>query len=502
MISRGLYIAFRVIIPLLILSTGVGGFVFLMSLKKEPDRARPVQEDPLVETVEVQEHGGELTIELDGSVVPFREIPLSAEVAGRITYKSPHCRAGKFVQKDEVLFRINEREYQLAVDRLTHEEEQARASIKELNVQIESAKSLVKLAIDELALRTRELERVRILAKQNAASDSDIDTAEQNEQLSRRTLVTQQNQVKLEESREDRLEFALALVGTQLEKAQLDLARTEVKSPTDGVIVSDPAEENSYVQPGSPLATLEDNSSVEVSCSLQMDELYWLWQHDAPPVDSLDFPAIGTGTEENDEQFIRAATLAARGMPAVPVTVIYELGGQRFAWNGKLTRYEGAGLDERTRTVACRVHVQNPTEVSRRSSAQNSSLVLAPQALLRGMYVSLEFHVDPRVSLLKVPESAVRPGDVLWLVRGPEGDRKLKRLKVNVARVVSGFALISAASSGLQPGDKVVTSPLATELSGQLVRLPGDGEDDVTAAQNSDQPIAFDKPPMLPDVVE
>ena len=499
MISRGLYIAFRIIIPLLILGAGVGGFVFLMSLKKEPARARPEQQDPLVETVEVEEHGGELTIELDGSVVPFREIPLSAEVAGRVTYKSPHCRAGKFVQKDELLFRINEREYQLAVDRLTHEEEQARASIKELNVQIESAEALVKVATDELALRTRELERVRMLAKQNAASDSDIDTAEQNEQLSRRTLVTQQNQVKLEESREERLEFALALVGTQLAKAKLDLARTEVKAPTSGVIVSDPAEENSYVQAGSPLATLEDNSSVEVSCSLQMDELYWLWQHDAPPADSLDFPAIETGTEENDDQFIRAATLAARGMPAVPATVVYELGGQRFAWNGKLSRYEGAGLDERTRTVACRVHVQNPTAVSLRSSGNDSSLVLAPQALLRGMYVSVEFHVDPRVSLLKIPESAIRPGDVLWLVR----DGKLVRQTVNVARVVNGFALVPAASSGLKPGDLVVTSPLATELSGQSVRLHDEVTDSSEAADSKYQSaISTDEPPRLPDAAK
>ena len=476
MISRVLYVAFRIIIPLLILGVGVCGFVFLVSLKKEPDRAKPTQTLPLVETVEVEEHSGELTIELDGSVVPFREIPLSAEVSGRVTYKSPHCRAGKFVQKGEVLFRINEHEYQLAVDRLTHEEEQARAGINELNVQIESAQALVEVATDELALRTRELERVRRLATQNAASDSDIDIAEQNEQLSRRTLVIQQNQVRLEQSREERLELSLALAGTQLAQAKLDLARTEVKAPTSGVIVFDPAEENSYVQLGSPLATLEDNSSVEVSCSLQMDELYWLWQHDAPPVDSLDFPAIGTGTEKNDDQFIRAATLAARGIPAVPATVLYELGGQRFVWNGRLTRYEGAGLDERTRTVPCRIHVQNPTEVSRRSSSSSSSLTLSPQALLRGMYVALEFHVDPRIELLKVPESSVRPGDVLWLVR----DGKLVRQTVNVARVVNGFSLIPAASSGLKIRDLVVTSPLATELSGQPVQLHNEELEDVS----------------------
>lgn len=485
MIPRPVYLAIRIIIPLLILGAGAAGFVVLANLRKPPARSQPEQLLPLVETEVVEEHGGKLTVEVDGSVVPFREISLSAEVAGRVTYKSPHCRAGKFVEQDEVLFRINEREYELEVDRLTHEQEQARASIKELNVQIESAQSLVKLATDELSLRTRELERVRKLAKQNAASDSDIDTAEQNEQLSRRTLVTQQNLVRLEQSREERLEFALALVGTQLERAQLDLARTEVKAPTSGVIVSDPAEEDSFVQPGTPLATLEDTSSVEVSCSLQMDELYWLWQHDASPPESISFPALDGGTEGPDtegsnQQFIRSATLAARGIPAVPATVIYELGGQRFVWNGQLTRYEGAGLDERTRTVSCRVHVENPTEVSIRRLNDKSAMVLAPQALLRGMYVTLEFHVVPRVSLLRVPESAVRPGNVLWLVR----DRKLERHVVNVAQVVNGYALIPAAQSGLRVGDRVVTSPLATELSGQSVRLLDDAEKDSAATDS------------------
>lgn len=492
MIPRALYIAFRIIIPLLILGAGVGGFVFLMSLQKAPDRSPPEQPLPLVETVAVEEHAGELTIELDGTVVPFREIPLSAEVAGRITFKSPNCRAGKFVEKGETLFRINEREYQLAVDRLVHEQEQARASIRELNVQIESARALVKLATDELALQTRELERVRRLAKQNAASDSDIDLAEQNEQLARRTLVTQQNQLRLEESRQDRLNLALDLVTTQLERARLDLARTQVNAPTSGVIVSDPAEEDSYVQPGSPLVTMEDNSSVEVTCSLQMDELFWMWQHDALPEDTLDFPTTENG-DANTEQAMRAASLATRGMPAVPVTVIYELGGQRFAWNGKLARYEGAGLDERTRTVPCRVLVQNPTEVSIRQMSRNSSVALAPQALLRGMFVSLEFHVDPRSQLLRVPESAIRAGNVLWLVR----DGKLERRNVNVARVVNGLALIPAAQSGLQAGDLAVTSPLTTELSGQPVRIRNESVSQVSV-QPSPEPDA-DKPPRLPD---
>jgi hypothetical protein len=70
---------------------------------------------------------------------------------------------------------------------------------------------------------------------------------------------------------------------------------------------------------------------------------------------------------------------------------------------------------------------------------------------------------------------------VLWLVR----DRKLERHVVNVAQVVNGYALIPAAQSGLQVGDRVVTSPLATELSGQAVRLIEDVEQDQEATDAS-----------------
>lgn len=457
MLPRPVYIAFRIVVPLLIIVVGVAGFIALASLRKPPVRSETEEALPLVETVPVEAHTGELTIHADGAVVPFREAPLSAEVAGRITWRSPKCRAGHFVEKDEILFRINQHEYELEVDRLTHEQEQANASLRELQVQIESAEALARLATDELALRTRELERVRRLASQNAASDADIDQAEQNEQVARRTLVQQQNMLRLEQTRRVRLESALALVGTQLEKAQFDLDRTEVKSPVSGVVVAEPVEADSYVQRGTLLVTIEDTSSVEVRCSLKMDEVHWLWQHDSGIGAEGDSPAATVG--------LGAELLAKRGVPQVPVTVSYELAGQKFAWVGHLSRYDGAGLDPKTRMVPCRVLVDRPADVSRRST-EGGAAVVAPPALLRGMYVALDFHAQPKVPLLKVPDSAIRPGDVLWLVR----DGKLERHEVSIAQTTRGVALIPAIDSGLTDTDQVVVSPLSTEVSGQQVR--------------------------------
>jgi multidrug resistance efflux pump len=78
--------------------------------------------------------------------------------------------------------------------------------------------------------------------------------------------VSIQNQLDLAKKRRARLEAAEKLADTQLRKAQLDLARCEIISPVDGVIVRDMVENDSFVQRGSTLATIEDTGNVEVSC--------------------------------------------------------------------------------------------------------------------------------------------------------------------------------------------------------------------------------------------
>ena len=54
-----------------------------------------------------------MTLEADGVVVPFREIELAAEVAGRIVERDERCRAGNFVTQGTLLARIDPQDYQL-----------------------------------------------------------------------------------------------------------------------------------------------------------------------------------------------------------------------------------------------------------------------------------------------------------------------------------------------------------------------------------------------------
>ena len=163
------------------------------------------------------------------------------------------------------------------------------------------------------------------------------------------------------------------------------------------MIVTESVEADSYVQKGTPLVVIEDTAAVEVKCNLRMDELYWIWNQ------TDQRPTTGADTTRADYQ-----------IPNTDVNVLYRLGNREYQWKGKLWRYDGIGLDERTRTVPCRVLVEAPRDVQLLDADAASESMIGPPALVRGMFVALEILAKPRIPLLQVPEEAVQPGSTVW----------------------------------------------------------------------------------------
>ncbi len=207
-------------------------------------------------------------------------------------------------------------------------------------------------------------------------------------------------------------------------------------------------EEDSYVQKGTSLAKLEDTSAVEVKCNLRMEDLYWLWSQ-AQGV------KLDANTPTRDYQ-----------IPPAPVTVSYELGGGRYTWQGVLSRFDGIGVDERTRTVPCRVLVANPRDVHIEGASQGAASPVGPPALVRGMFVTVRVHAHPKMALLEVPQRAVQPGNTVWQVE----DGRLSIRRIRVADSAEDFVLVYGDQSGLRSGMKLVSSPLAVVTDGMAVR--------------------------------
>ena len=197
--------------------------------------------------------------------------------------------------------------------------------------------------------------------------------------------------------------------------------------------------------------TIEDTSQVEVRCNLTMEELYRLWQSAAK--DEAESEAVPTSQ--------------AYDVPQADVTVNYELAGRTFAWSGRLERYDGIGLDERTRTVPCRVVVDNPRDVKEKlQDGSEVEVKNGPRVLVRGMFVNAQIHTPPSTQFVRVPEAAVRPGNRIWLNRA----NTLTIRKVTVAGVVGDTVIIDTQSSDVKPNERVIVTPLTEPVDGMAVQ--------------------------------
>ncbi len=134
-----------ILLPVGILGLGIG--ILVVSILNRPIPARQPERKivPAVKTIAVKRFTGDMKINVDGTVVPYHEVNLAAEVAGRIVEKVEHCRAGRFVRAGEHLLAIDPTDYRLETKRLTQEKRQAEVNLNEAQVAIENNQQLFKM---------------------------------------------------------------------------------------------------------------------------------------------------------------------------------------------------------------------------------------------------------------------------------------------------------------------------------------------------------------------
>lgn len=432
------------ILPVAILAAAIGGFVALGGPKPPPRKDREPPRAVPVRTVVVEQEAGGIDIEVDGVVVPLREVTLAAEVAGRVRLKSENCNEGRGVSKGDVLLELDRRDNELDVARLERELAQAGLAIEEVDEELVQNANAVENARRQVELAGREVARLDTLKAGKIVTASDHDRAVRDELTASNTLSGLEGQRRVLAKRRNRLLEARALASTLLEKSRLDLARTTITSPIAGIVVEDKVEQDSFVAKGTPLVTIEDTSATEVKTSLRMDEVARVWAG-------------------------RTAAADGHGFPEVPAKVVFTIGDKRFEWDGVLSRQEGRGLDEKTRTLSCRVRVPEPTRV-RALDRYGAPLPVpppdAPRALLRGMFVEVWLHVDVQRPIVSVPEEAVRPTGDLFVMR----DDKLTILRPKPFHAAAGRIVYDEQETGLVAGDRVVVSQIANPRDGMSLR--------------------------------
>lgn len=451
-LSRSIFINF--VAPLALLGGATAVFVALGTVEppKRPDadmsrngRLRalsPIRVEPirLLNTTETP-----LFLSVDGTVVPFEEANVAAEVSGRIISKSEKCEAGGFVKQGDILMKIDPEDYQLEVQRFSQQKDQEYQRLQELDQEMLNSQKLIDVAKQDVQIQEREINRLEALPS-GFASRTEIDQANRALLAATQQLVSLQNQLDIQRKQRTRIESAEKLAATQLQAAEVNLRRTEVRAPIDGVVVTEQVDVNTFVTRGSPLVTIENTSKVEVSTSLRMDQLYWIL--DQTDVDDAD-RSVGYDLPETDA--IIEFEVAGRH-------------GMTHQWNGKLLSYDGIGLDPRTRTVPVRVIVDRPSEFIHQGESTIPSHSTTP--LVRGMFVRVRLMIRPKTQLYIIPTKALQPGNRIYEFTPDD----------SVLDLASNGETFNAKSDVIQssPTDNPNTSDLTTEPSVENTFSPED----------------------------
>ncbi len=471
--SQWLHLAANIVGSAGILGLGVWGLLFFGAAPPVPtlDTSADRLAAPLVSTATVARWNGPFEITVNGEASTWRVVSVGSEVAGRILTKSPGCRSGLFVNAGDVLFQLDPADSLVEQQRLSAKVAQSEAESHSIQVEQANISALLKLAEEDLELQREHLLRMRSLFERRATSETEMDAAIRLELTARNAVQNHQNQLASLRQTQLVKQSALQLAQAELARAELDLARCTVTAPISGRVVEDIHEQGDYVRPGETLVRLSDSSRMDVRCSLRGEELAWIWRfgqlRDAPP--------------QTSEQPSPADTALPLTMPVVPCDVVFEADGVETVWNARLERLEGTGIDRATRTYPCRVVVDEP--LAGITDGRAPGAAAAPPALLAGMFVSVRIPITAPVPLFQIPPEALRPGELLWLVR----DGQLKILPVSVVQQHPDGLLVHQLEEPLLDGDAVITSPLAVIQAGMPVAVQQPTSTSAAAQLQEDQ---------------
>ena len=181
-----------------------------------------------------------IQVQAQGTVTPLKETAILAEVKGRIVDVADSFNVGGFVSRDEVLLRIDPRDYQTSLLR-------AQAAVESAESSLAQEKGRAEVALQEW----------KKLPKGSQRSEEARDLYLRKPQL-------------------EQAEAQLLAAQAELNPARDNLERTIIKAPYDALIRAKHSDLGKFVSAGKPLADIFSVESAEVRLPIPQSKLAYL----------------------------------------------------------------------------------------------------------------------------------------------------------------------------------------------------------------------------------
>jgi RND family efflux transporter MFP subunit len=383
-------------LPILIIILAVVAAKIMIGGRQAPAKIAQVDRGALVETMTAGISKRLITINSTGAVQPHQEVTIMPQVSGRVISQSPKLMAGGFFRKDEVLFQIEPVDYELARER-------AKAALAKMEFELTSVESRARIARNEWD---------RLKNGQEAPANA---------------LVLHEPQLK------DARANLLSAQAT-LRQAEIELARTTITAPFNGVIRSESIDAGQYVRAGTAVLVLAGSDEAEVVVPVNLDDLHW-----------LKIPGPGRGTAGS------------------PAEIILPAGNRNFTWPGKIARAL-AEVDAQGRMARLVVAIQDPYLLDKPGAPGQPALAI-------GSFVEVSFTGRTMTDIFVAPRPALRDHSTVWIMTA---DNLLAIRPVQIARLERDEVFIS---EGLAEGDRIILTNLTGAANGMKLRSVEPGEE-------------------------
>lgn len=371
--------------------TGIGLIIGIYLVASR--RPAPAPELPVVTVAPAIREDVEIYGEYVGRVRAQQFVEVRARVEGYL--EQMLFAEGTYVTKNQVLFVINQDQYRAKADK-------ARAQLKKDEAQAQKAK--------------RDLERIRPLYEQNAASRLDLDNATAAYEMA---------------------EASVAMSGADLEQAEQELGYTIVRSPLSGHISERHVDLGTLVGPGakSLLATIVKSDTVLVDFS--MTALDYLKSKERN---------VNLGQKDSTRSW----------QPNVSITLA---DNTIYPYKG-LVDFAEPQVDPHTGTFSVRAEMPNPKRV-----------------LLPGQFTKVKLLLDVRENATVVPRKSViieKGAAYIYVMRK---DSTVERRFIEPGPEFQNHVVVER---GLVPGENIVTEGYHKLNPGMKVRTSTAIEDKKT----------------------
>lgn len=198
----------------------------------------------------------------DDAYVQTASVAVSSNVAGRV--QEVEVRDNQTVHKGDVLFRLDDEPFRIAVEEAEAQLASARLQVESLKASYRQRQAELESAHQTLAYQQRETDRQQRLFRSGISSQLQVDRAVHALDTARTELAAAEQQVRavlanlggdpnIPPDRHPSVQQAQAL----LERAELNLSYTVIKAPTDGIVTRvEQLQPGTYISASAPVFAL------------------------------------------------------------------------------------------------------------------------------------------------------------------------------------------------------------------------------------------------------